>query len=257
MQTKNTSRVRDRVSGRRTDRRTLLGFALASALPPTLAGAGSPGPGGGRPLLLEETNTTGETTAVVTRLAGPAFAVTNGDARGIALRARLGPARALDRRDGGAAVAGINNAAATARHQPTGVLGRAWGPASRGVRGETDGGIGVYGRADSDRAGSRACGVAGYGPIGVSASTLPGGTALLVEGRLSFSQADTIEVSAGEDAVDVSSPHVSPSSFMLAVAQGGSAVSVRSVERLQDSFRVYLSAPAPDGGVRVGYLVLG
>jgi len=207
-------------------------------------------------LLLEETNPAGAPTTVVTRLASAAFVVTNGDARGVALRARLGPARALDRRDGGAAVAGINNAPATARHQPTGVLGRAWGPASRGVRGETDGGIGVYGRANSDRVGSRACGVAGYGPIGVSASTLPGGTALLVEGRLSFSQAGLIEIAAGKDTADVSGPDVGPSSFVLAVAQDGSAVSVRSAERLQDSFRVHLSAPAPDGGVRVGYLVL-
>jgi hypothetical protein len=126
------------------------------------------------------------------------------------------------------------------------------------VMGFSNGGLGVWGSSSHDRLGT---GVTATGPTGLHASGR--NKAIDIVGRAVFSQAGKARVAAGESKVRIKVVGkrilaVKPGALILATVQGvASPVAVASTARVDDTtFDVFLSGPAPAGGVRVGYFVV-
>ena len=92
---------------------------------------------------------------------------------------------------------------------------------------------------------------------GVVAST-DDGNALVVHGPVAFNQAGITFVPAGKSSKTVGNLHCGLDTLVLATVQGSPAgVSVLSARRLSATkIKIFLTAPTPAGGVRVGYFVI-
>jgi hypothetical protein len=159
--------------------------------------------------------------------------------------------------------------------ETAGVEGTATVSSGQGVFGEnTGGGNGVYGLSDSAGASGvygqndgTGYGVAGratdgtgiFGDsqngIGVYANSVLG-TALVVNGRVSFSSSGLVVVPAGTKTLTVSYPSAQPSSLVFAMAQQSKAVYVKAVVPTTGSFKIVLTGNAPVGGLLVAFFVL-
>ncbi len=120
----------------------------------------------------------------------------------------------------------------------------AGGGVAGGVLGASDGGPGIIGM--------------GMGSRGVGVRASSNYIALDVEGRNVFSQAGVVVVGEGLTAKTVGDLAVSRDAVVLATVQAGAGTAqVTAAKRWSETqIRIFLSGPAPAGGLKVGYFVV-
>ncbi len=87
-------------------------------------------------------------------------------------------------------------------------------------------------------------------------NSAPGGTALRVDGKASFSRSGITTIAAGTASMTISLAGVSTSSMVVATAQQNGDVFVKAAVPAGGSFKLFLSGNAPAGGLKVAYFVL-
>lgn len=130
--------------------------------------------------------------------------------------------------------------------------------ASSGLYGENaGGGYGVAGRSN-EPGGTAVYGEAlGASGIAVRAKAAVAGTALKVEGKATFSRSGKRVFPAGSSVQTVALPGLTTAALILATLQKHAAgITVASAVPGSGSFVLRLTAPAPAGGLTVGYFVL-
>jgi hypothetical protein len=134
----------------------------------------------------------------------------------------------------------------------TGVKG--YGSAGNGVWGQTSGSgtSGVYGENDAN-----GYGVAGSSASGVGVLAQSAGTALVVNGRASFSTAGTAVIASGHKSVTVTLAGVTTTDFVLATVQGQGSFYVKNASAGSGQFTIFINkAPTAPATVKVAYFVI-
>ena len=256
----------------RTSRRGILRTAFAAA---GVAAAGSAvraltsgdAQAGANPLLLGVANTAAATTSLNASFPGAALVVRNKkspsieSAPGAAIAAYVGPKAPTGSES--TAVYASNSAAPLGNQATYGVQGRAVGSASTGVRGFSQGGVGVMGSVNSQSASSAGVWGNNAGKLGTAGkfTAAPGSRALETVGRLALSQGGVAEARAGVDSVLIEDVDVGAASLALVTLQGqpkGIHVVSAVIQRKErvGTLEIHFSAKVPAGGVTVGYLIV-